>query len=79
MSQPRAYLVTVREFVLIVRDPRDVREWVAGVACDDYQAQPLTADEVAAWGETYPAGSWDPDRELTCAEIALEMRSGRTT
>jgi hypothetical protein len=73
MRHPKAYLVTVREFVLIAADSRDVRELVAEAARDDHQAQLLTAEELSRWGGTYPVGLWDPDRELTCAEIAAEM------
>jgi hypothetical protein len=72
--RPRAYLITIREFVVVTRDPRDLREIVAEAARDDHQAQALTAEELARCGESYPVGSWDPDRELTCAEIAEEMR-----
>lgn len=77
MSAPLAFLVTVREFVVIVHDQRDLRELVCEAARDDHRAQPMTADELAAWGETYPVGQWDPDRELTCAEIAAEMGARR--
>lgn len=71
---PRAYLVTLpSEFVVIASDERDVRDWAAEAAGDGLQRRILSADELAKFGETYPLGSWDPDRELTCAEIAAEM------
>ena len=75
MSVPKAYLITVREFVVIARDERDVREYVADVAREDHRAKRLTADELAREGNSYPCGEdWDPDLELSCAEIADAMR-----
>ena len=74
MSRPRAYLITIREFVVVTSDPRDVAEIVAMAASDGHGARAMTAEELALWGDTYPIGSWDPDRELTCAEIAAEMK-----
>jgi hypothetical protein len=73
----RAYLVNVPDFVIIVRDPRDLKDEVAAAVGDSYQARWLTPDELEEWGPSYPIGSYDPDRELTCAEIAAEMRRGR--
>ena len=72
----RAYLVTFpRPIVVIADDPRDLREWVSELAHDGFDSRQMTVEELAAQGDAFPAGSWDPDRELTCAEIAAEMAS----
>jgi hypothetical protein len=70
----RAYLVTIPEFVVIADNEREAREivdWAADSGSSTLKW--LTAKELRARGNDFPAGDYDPDRELTCAEIADEM------
>ena len=75
MSAPKAYLITIREFVVIARDPLDVGEYVAEVAREHWTAKLMTAAELAQQaGNSFPYGEdWDPDQDMTCREIAAVM------
>ncbi len=75
MRKPKAYFVSMSDLVVIADDSRDIGDIVAEAIRDGITSQRMTVDELARWGNTYPIGSWDPDRELTCAEIAAEMRA----
>ena len=74
----RAYLVHVPEFVLIVDDEGDffcrpVQDAAEGYAAERVRTQRLTREELRRRGDEVPEGCWDPDREMTCAEIAADM------
>ena len=70
----KAYLITFPPpTVVIAEDRSELFEWVRELVHDGFDFEVLSVKELAAQGDVYPAGSWDPDRELTCAEIAQEM------
>ena len=75
----RVYLVHVPEFVIVVDvDPqdflqRDLRAESEAWAADRVRTQLLSRAELRRRGDEVPEGCWDPDRELTCAEIAADM------
>jgi len=78
MTFMRAYRVTVPELIVIATDECEAREW-ATTAAEDAVVQRLMVAELRAHGAVYPSGYYDPDREMTCEEIADAMvAEGRT-
>ena len=77
----RVYLVHVPEFVLIVEEDgqdffgREREAEASAHASERVRMELLSQGQLARHGDEYPAGWWNPDREMTCAEIAADMNA----
>lgn len=75
MTPKKAYLVSLRDFVVFATNEPDAVDQALSVVQDGALSfERLTPDQLRGmFGSTYPPTQYDPDAELTCAEIADEM------